>query len=144
MINEIEMKNVVYFAIGLLVLVAVITNPGEETHKEVVKVKVSEDLVEVMGSASEDRPKMHDIEDLWVGLLQAAGAVFGELLLAGMIEDIVTADNYVLFSTTKITVEGESKVIGVGAFGNVFLSKKFDEKLEEMLDEEFEEEFPTE
>ena len=42
-------------------------------------------------------------------------------------------DNYILFSTTKMTLDGEIKVVGIGAFGNVFISNKIDKAIEENL-----------
>ncbi|MBK8442421.1 MAG: hypothetical protein IPL35_02955 [Sphingobacteriales bacterium] len=38
-----------------------------------------------------------------------------------MIDNSVSTDNYILFSTTKYSLEGETKVVGIGAFGNVFI-----------------------
>jgi len=45
----------------------------------------------------------------------------------------MSTDNYVLFSTTKITWEGETRIIGIGAFGNVFITKELDESLNKGL-----------
>lgn len=59
----------------------------------------------------------------------ALGLMLGGVMLDRMIENMVSTDNYVLFSTTKITWEGETKLIGVGLFGNVFISSEIDEAL---------------
>ena len=59
----------------------------------------------------------------------ALGLMLGGTLLDRMIETMVSTDNYVLFSTTKITWDGKSKLIGIGVFGNVFISDKIDEAI---------------
>lgn len=43
-----------------------------------------------------------------------------------MVDNLVTTDNYIVFSTTNVNVKGENRVVGFGAFGNVFLSDKLD------------------
>lgn len=43
------------------------------------------------------------------------GAVAGSLL-----ENLITTDNYILFLTTKLTWNGETRVKGIGAFENIF------------------------
>ena len=53
------------------------------------------------------------------------GAAFSDMI----IDNIVSVDDYVLFSTTKVSWEGKTRVIGVGAFGNVFVTGKLDEAL---------------
>jgi hypothetical protein len=54
-------------------------------------------------------------------------------IIANMVDATVTRNNWVLFSTTEITIEGKSKTIGVGILGHVYLSSKVDEALSEGL-----------
>jgi hypothetical protein len=42
---------------------------------------------------------------------------------------MVIIDNYFIFSITKIKKDDGTKVIGIGAFGNVFFTKKLDDAL---------------
>ena len=119
------MKNKYIFLLfgGLFLLIAVLTNPNQDRHKEVVKNKLNT----IMQKAMKDGLKNSDsgVEQLGSTL----GLMLGGALLDRMIETMVSTDNYVLFSTTKITWEGKSKLIGIGVFGNVFISDKIDEAL---------------
>lgn len=40
--------------------------------------------------------------------------------------NLISTDNYILFSFTKATWDGETKIIGISAFGNVFRWKDLD------------------
>lgn len=115
----------VLIVLGLVVLVAVLTNPNQDRHREVLKAKV----VSYMQKSMSDGLTKSEIDLENAG--QAVGMMLGGALIDGVISNIVTTNNYVLFSTTNIIWEGESRVIGVGAFGNVFLTKEIDEALNE-------------
>ena len=118
---------VVLIAIGLILLVAVLTNPNQDRHKEVIRGKFNSYMQKSMSEG------LSETDNEWEQAGQVLGMVLGGAMIDGIISNIVTTDNYVVFSTTKISWEGESKVIGVGAFGNVFLTGKFDEALSEGL-----------
>ena len=115
------MKKNYFFAgiIGLLVLVAVLTNPNQDRHKEVIKAKLTTYLQKSMKESNE--------------FGQALGLMFGGVFVNQILDQMITTDNYVLFSTTKITWEGKSKTIGIGVFGNVFVTKELDDALNEGL-----------
>lgn len=117
-------NHTVLIAIGLILLVAVLTNPNQDRHKEVLKAKLNSYVQKSMSEG------LSESDNEWG---QAFGMMLGGALIDGIISNVVTTDNYVVFSTTKMTWEGESKVIGVGAFGNVFLTSKIDEALDEGL-----------
>ena len=120
------MKNkgiIALFAIGLFLLIAVITNPDQDRHEEVIKEKFNSYMQKSMTEG------LSETDNGW----EALGMALGVAMVNGIISNIVTTDNYVIFSVTKITWAGESKVIGVGAFGNVFLNGKLDEALDEGL-----------
>ena len=119
------MKNKYIFLLfgGLFLLIAVLTNPNQDRHKEVVKNKLNT----IMQKAMKEGLKNSDSGAEQLG--SALGLMLGGALLDRMIETMVSTDNYVLFSTTKITWEGKSKLIGIGVFGNVFISDKIDEAL---------------
>jgi hypothetical protein len=69
----------------------------------------------------------------WEQLGQAFGMMLGGALVDRIVDNFVSTDNYVLFSTTKVSWEGKTKIIGIGAFGNVFISSKLDEAINEGL-----------
>jgi len=113
--------------LGFILLTAVLTNPDQERHKEVLSAKFNSYVQHHISEGPSGT------DDEW---LQAGHAL--EMMLAGALIDrilsnMLTIDNYVIFSTTKISWGGESRVIGIGAFGNVFLSRKMIERLDEVL-----------
>lgn len=113
--------------LGLIILIAVLTNPDQDRHKEVVKNKLK---VYIQKSMKET---MTEADDEWEQAGQALGVMLGGVIIDGVVNNLISTDNYVLFSTTKITWEGQTRIIGIGAFGNVFLTSKLDEALKEGL-----------
>lgn len=109
--------------VSLFIIVAVLTNPNQDRHKEVIKNKLMFYMQKSMNESLSD--KEDDIKQT----SQAFGVILGGVVIDGIIGNLISIDNYVLFSTTKITWEGETKVIGIGAFGNVFVTNKLDEAM---------------
>jgi len=118
--------------IGMLVLIAAITNPSPERHKEAVKTKFKE----YMQKSMKDSTSISEDEDDKVGL--ALGMLIGNAIIDPIVNSLISTDNYIVFSTTKITWDGKTKVIGIGAFGNVFITKKIDNALDQGLLESIE------
>lgn len=116
-------KQILLFAFATILLVAIFTNPSQEEHKE----KVKETFTAYYQKSLKENQA--DSENAFAAL----GSLLGNTLINSMIENAITRDNYIIFSLTKITYEGEEKSIGYGIFGNVFLSEKvekvFDKKL---------------
>jgi hypothetical protein len=125
--TEMKKTNVFLVVIGLILVVAVLTNPNQDRHKEVIRSKFNSYMQKSMSDG------LSKSQNEWEQAGQVLGMMLGGALIDGIISNIVTTDNYVIFSTTKINWEGESKVIGVGLFGNVFLTSKIDEALDEGL-----------
>lgn len=69
--------------------------------------------------------------DSFSQLGQGIGSLFGGYVVDKIIDTAITRDNYLIFSITKFSYEGNDKVIGLGILGNVFLSSKVDEALED-------------
>ncbi|MES2654901.1 MAG: DUF4359 domain-containing protein [Bacteroidota bacterium] len=121
-------KNYLMIAIvSVIILVAILTNPNQDRHKEVIKNKLQAFMQKSM------KENLTETNDNWEQAGQALGMVLGGALINRIIDNLVSTDNYVLFSTTKISWEGETKVIGIGAFGNVFLTGNLDEAMNEEL-----------
>lgn len=95
------------YLILLILIVAFATNPGEEKHKEAVKAKVNSIVMPV----------------------DASGYQAGNAYIDQLVTTHVGSSNYLLFSTTEVTWNDETRTIGFGAFGNVFLSNMVDEAL---------------
>jgi hypothetical protein len=109
--------------IGAIAVAAFLTNPGQEKHKEAVRNKfdtyMQKTLKDGLSGANNDWGKAGQI---------IGGAVSGAIV-AQLTDQVVSVGNYYLFSTTKITWNGQTNVVGIGAFGNVFLSGKIDDAL---------------
>ena len=103
--------------LGVIVLIAIFTNPSTEEHKQAVKSVVNE---VVQNSISENSSDMENI-----------GVLLGSSLIDNLVENSITRDNYILFSITKISWKDKSRNIGYGLFGNVFLSEKVKEAFKE-------------
>jgi hypothetical protein len=106
------MKKLIAFCV--VIIVAVITNPKKDDHVDVVKTKISQAaLSEVAESASSGSE------------FEQAGAIVGMTLgvkvIDTMIESLLEVNNYLLFSLTKLSYGGKERIIGIGAFGNVWL-----------------------
>ena len=114
---------IIYGIIGLILLVAVITNPSQDRHKEVIKTKLNTYMQQSLKS------NQSGTSDEWAQAGAALGLMMGGAMIQNIVDNFVSTDNYVLFSLTKITVEGKSKVVGIGAFGNVFLTGKLNDEL---------------
>lgn len=118
-------KHIILIFIGVLLIIGALTNPNSDRHKEAVKNKLNV----IMQKSITDSMKNSDSGAEQIG--SALGLMLGGAILDRMIESMVSSDNYVLFSTTKATWEGKTKIIGVGVFGNVFISDEIDKALKE-------------
>jgi hypothetical protein len=118
-------KHIILIISGVLLIIGVLTNPTQDRHKEAVKNKLNV----LMQKSIKDSMKNSDSGAEQIG--SALGLMLGGAILDRMIESMVSSDNYVLFSTTKATWEGKTKIIGVGVFGNVFISDEIDNALKD-------------
>jgi hypothetical protein len=117
-----------YLTFGIsafIFLIAFISNPNEEEHKSAVKSKV---LAFNMATAVSEIANSTDNNYNYVG--KSIGTALGGVIVDQLINSIVSSDNYLVFSITKVTWEDQTKMIGFGVFGNVFLSDKLDETFE--------------
>lgn len=121
------MKTKHYLIIGLCLfaVITALTNPGTEKHKEEVKLKMN-----ALFEKEIDKENITQNDEL-----SKAGEIMGNTLAKSMInmmvDNMVSSSNYILFSTTNVTVEGKTKTIGIGLLGNIFLSGKIDEALKQ-------------
>jgi len=120
-------KNLFVLTIGLIALTAFFTNPNQNRHKEEIKNKVTSII-----QKSKNEPSNKSDGGLEQAG-QALGMMIGGAIIDGIIDNIISTDNYILFSTTKLNWDGNTRIIGFGAFGNVFISNKLDEAVKEVL-----------
>lgn len=117
-------KHITLIAFVTILLIAIFTNPSQEEHKE----KVKETFTAYYQKSLKENQA--DSENAFAAL----GSLLGNTLINSLIENAITRDNYVIFSLTKITYEGEEKSIGYGVFGNVFLSEKIEVALNKNIE----------
>jgi hypothetical protein len=118
-------QNVIIIVSALVILIAVFTNPNLITHQQAIKSVFHQNIEKTQ---SELMAKANDeYEEAGANM----GIMLGSALVDKMIENMVTSDNYIVCSTTKVTFEGKTKVIGLGLFGNVFLSDQVMEVIQQ-------------
>lgn len=106
---------------AVLLLIAAFTNPDVSRHREAVKTKIMNTIGARSFSADER------------GQAGAAlGMLLGGTLADMMIDNLVTCDNCIVCSLTKVTFQGKSRIVGIGLFGNVFLSDRFNNAFENL------------
>ena len=108
-------------------LVGVYTNPNLKQHREAVKEKINTYLQKSL------KENTSEIDNILGGMAQSFGMMLGGAVVDGLVSNAIKTENYVIFSVTKLSWEGKSHRIGIGIFGNVFLSKKIDKELEKGL-----------
>ncbi|HMW13752.1 MAG: DUF4359 domain-containing protein [Chitinophagaceae bacterium] len=113
--------------VSVVILIAILTNPNQDRHKEVIKNKLNSYMQKSMN------PEGDESENEWEQVGQALGMMIGGTLVENVIDNLVSTDNYILFSTTKINWDGKSRIIGIGAFGNVYITNKLEEALDKGL-----------
>ena len=108
----------------IIVLIAILTNPDQDRHKEVIKIKLNAFVQKNLITETKNEREQAN---------QVFGLIVGGAVIKLVVDNLVSTDNFVLFSTTKINWKGEVKIIGVGIFGNVFITRKLDEALNDGL-----------
>lgn len=99
--------NFKWLIVLVVTFIAIITNPKKQQHIDKVKEYAIKEL-----------PKFQNID---TNDAEAAGSVIGWNIGMAYLENIVSVDNYLLFSLTKLNYKGKSRIIGIGAFGNVWI-----------------------
>ena len=109
--NSSVIKTILF--VGGIILLAV-TNPKGDEHKE----KLANTFIRSLS-------KNTNYGDLGSGGLEALGSSLGMALGGSFVNEImsslITVDSYILLSLTKINYKEESRIIGVGILGNVFI-----------------------
>jgi hypothetical protein len=121
-------KIIIGASIGLAVLILILTNPNQVSHKDAVKLKFNAFMQKTMNE------KTSEGEDGGISVTGQLGMMFGSSIIDRLVDSTVSCDNFLLFSLTTINFDGESKVMGVGVLGNVFISDKVDEELDKKMD----------
>ena len=108
--NKRSSAKVYLLIFAIIILIAFISNPDIDKHKSSLKIRLS-GIVESIASESDNL--------LVVGL----GKMVGDAAIEELLKN-VSVDNYLVFSVTRLNWATESKIVGYGIFGNVFISKE--------------------
>lgn len=121
---------ITFLVIAIIVIIAVLTNPDQTRHKEVLRNAFNESLQESIAADQGDTAgESNEISN-------AIARMVGGALIDQLLNNAVSTENYVVFSLTKMTWQGESNIVGIGAFGNVYLTKDLDRTFDEGLKDE--------
>ncbi len=100
----------------LFITVLAFTNPDASAHRAKVRDVVMENASREIGET--------DAKNTFQALGQSIGMQMG----VNIINKAVTVDNFYLFSLTQMNTRYESRTVGLGILGKVFLFEKFDGK----------------
>jgi hypothetical protein len=109
----------ILFITAFVILIAVISNPNKDKHRSVFKNKI---LTYKMADGFQDKSNNNLNE--WETEGDDIDTIFDAELADYFVNNLITSDNYLIFSTTKVIWHGKSKTIGIGAFGIVYLSNQ--------------------
>jgi hypothetical protein len=101
---------VVLGVIGVVLLIAAVTNPGEWKHRRAVAALVYNEF---------SKTDEGMIVDGVLGILGDKSGSVGTAFTASTLRSKITSRNYLFFSLTTVIESGD--IIGVGVFGNVYL-----------------------
>jgi hypothetical protein len=110
-LNKEKSKNAswLYMLIPLFLLIAFLSNPKIEDHREALKIKLSGIVDEILSEETDNI--------FIIGL----GKYFGDTIVNENLKN-VSADNYLFFSLTEFKFASNTKIIGYGFLGKVYFS----------------------
>jgi hypothetical protein len=118
-----ERKHIVIVIVGFVLLLATFTNPGTKEHQHAVKQLMAQAFQKAASETAEQS------ENDWEKAGAALGLVLGGALVDRISETTISRTNFLLFSTTEFTWNEETRTIGMGIFGNVFISDQLKNRI---------------
>jgi hypothetical protein len=101
--------------IGIVLTIAGFTNPTRDQHVSEVKgIIVSNVLTKSVGHLTSRNQDHKPVSVL--------GTTLGTVAIREMADTFVSIDDYIVLSLTRITHHDQSQVVGIGAFGKVWIS----------------------
>ncbi|MDO4172304.1 MAG: DUF4359 domain-containing protein [Prevotellaceae bacterium] len=108
---------------ALLLALMVFTCPTKEEHKETIKANIVH--------AIESKVTEETSNDTEFGLA-TLGTMFASSLVDYYLNSVLKVNNYLIFSTGELSIEGKKKSISFGILNHVFTIT--DEELKERID----------
>jgi hypothetical protein len=112
-------------ALALFSGIAVLTNPGLDQHRYALHMHVRQTM--------EERIKANHAQDVSNKIGLNLGGIFWDAILVQMLENSVHRQNWGLCSVTQFSVDGKQLRVGVGLFGHIWISSRFDDALRKEL-----------
>ena len=106
---------ILFVIIALVAVIAFATNPDVDRHRAAMNQRATIVMSEVVAEQNI--------------LVQGTWGLTGNRLLTEFVNASVRADNYFLFSITKINWDNESHSVGFGMFGRVFIFRQINKEL---------------
>lgn len=99
-------------------IIAAITNPDSNRHREILKTELRRHLE--VSLTNQDG-------NFWKKAGAALGKLIGGAAIDFGVDEMIVVEDYALFSLSTITWNGSTKVVGIGAFGQVFLIRDLED-----------------
>jgi hypothetical protein len=109
----------------LVLLIALFSNPSPAFHKADLKNRVYKELN--IDTLQQEKP-----DNLFDYITNFTNNI-GKSMVDKTVENTVQVDDYYFFSLTKVTYQGQTKVIGMGAFNQLFLFVNLKEVINEQI-----------
>jgi len=104
-----NMKKTAIWIFLILLVAMFISNPSEIQHRDT--------LIKTMLANNSLTKKMENRESV--------NRYIESTLINKVVESLMYRENYYLISLTKVSLEGNSKIIGIGVFGKVYITNEF-------------------
>ncbi len=105
-----------YILVSVFILITFFSNPKKEDHKDALKIKLTGIVEEILAEKSDDIIEFGI--GRWVG-----DEIIDKALTS------VSTDNYIFFSLTKFNYASDSRIIGFGFLGKVYISKSINKEM---------------
>jgi len=105
----VNMKKTALWIFLILLVAMFISNPSETQHRDT--------LIKTMLANNSLTKKMENRETV--------NRYIESTLINKVVESLTYRENYYLISLTKVSLEGNSKIIGIGVFGKVYITNEF-------------------
>lgn len=118
-------NNWILILLAFILLIAFFSNPKSEEHKEYFRMKLSGIVEELLAEKSDN------------AFVLGFGKMLGDEVIKEFLKSI-SIDNYLFFSLTKMNWASESKIVGFGIFGRVYITNEINkEKVKGVISEQF-------
>ncbi|KAF0198613.1 MAG: hypothetical protein FD166_1254 [Bacteroidetes bacterium] len=105
-----------YLLVTLFILITFFSNPKKDDHKDALRIKLSGIVEEILAEKSDN-------------IFQFGfGRLIGDKIIDETLKS-VSIDNYVFFSLTKFNYASDSKILGFGFLGKVYISDKINREM---------------